>query len=141
MTVRLQESLCFVDSNIWLYALIRSQDERKHQLANGLLQSVQIVMSAQVVNEVSLNLMRKAKFSEQQVADFIQGCYQTHRVMDLDRALLMRASALRSSRYLFSFWDSLVVAAALEAGANVLISEDMQQGLVVEGVLTIHNPF
>jgi predicted nucleic acid-binding protein len=141
MTVRLQESLCFVDSNIWLYALIRSQDERKHQFANELLQSVRIVMSTQVVNEVSLNLIRKAKFSEQQVAGFIRGCYQTHRVMDLDRALLMRASTLRSSHYLFSFWDSLVVAAALEAGANVLISEDMQQGLVVEGVLTIHNPF
>ncbi len=106
MTARLQASLCFVDSNIWLYALIRSQDERKHQIANELLQSVRIVMSAQVVNEVGLNLMRKAKFSEQQVAGFIKGCYQTHQVINLDQTVLMRASALRSSQYLFSFWDN-----------------------------------
>ncbi|MBE9030972.1 PIN domain-containing protein [filamentous cyanobacterium LEGE 11480] len=141
MSVSLESSLCFVDSNIWLYALIRSQDERKHQVANQLLRSVRVAMSAQVVNEVSLNLMRKAKFSENQVEQFIRGCYQSHLVMDLNQAVLLRAADLRRGSYLFSFWDSLVVAAALETGADVLISEDMQQGLVVEGVLTIHNPF
>jgi predicted nucleic acid-binding protein len=141
MSVSLESSLCFVDSNIWLYALIQSQDARKHQIANELLRSIRVAMSAQVVNEVSLNLMRKAKFSEAQVGQFIRGCYQSHLVMDLNQEVLMRAADLRSGSYLFSFWDSLVVAAALEAGADVLISEDMQQGLIVEGVLTIHNPF
>ncbi|NJM45754.1 MAG: PIN domain-containing protein [Alkalinema sp. RU_4_3] len=141
MSVSLESSLCFVDSNIWLYALIQSQDAQKHQIANQLLRSIRVAMSAQVVNEVSLNLMRKAKFPEDQVGQFIRGCYQSHLVMDLNQAVLMRAADLRSGRYLFSFWDSLVVAAALESGADVLISEDMQQGLIVEGVLTIHNPF
>ena len=43
-------------------------------------------------------------------------------------------------RYGFSFYDSLMVAAALEAGCATLYSEDMQDGQRIEG-LTIRNPF
>ena len=44
------------------------------------------------------------------------------------------------TRYGFSFYDSLIVAAALEAGCTTLYSEDMQDGQRIEG-LTIRNPF
>ncbi len=98
-------------------------------------------MSAQIVNEVSLNLLRKAKFSEEKISRFIRGCYQSHRVMDLNQTVLLRAADLRQASNQFSFWDSLVIAAALEARADVLLSEDMQHGLVIDGVLRIHNPF
>ena len=43
-------------------------------------------------------------------------------------------------RYRFSFYDSLIVAAALEAGCARLLSEDLQHGQLIEG-LTIENPF
>ncbi len=52
----------------------------------------------------------------------------------------MNSSRLRS-RYNFSFWDSLIVACALAGGASILYSEDMQDGLVVDGQLEILNPF
>ncbi len=45
------------------------------------------------------------------------------------------------SRYNFSYWDSLIVAHALEAGTNVLYSEEIQDGLVLSGKLEIVNPF
>ena len=41
----------------------------------------------------------------------------------------------------FSYWDSLIIAAALEAGCTTLYSEDLQHKQVIEGVLTILNPF
>jgi len=44
-------------------------------------------------------------------------------------------------RYSLSYWDSTIVAAALNSGAEVLYSEDMQHGLTVEGRLEIRNPF
>jgi predicted nucleic acid-binding protein len=47
----------FIDSNIWLYALIQSQDERKHKIANEVTRSENIFLSTQVVNEVSVNLV------------------------------------------------------------------------------------
>jgi predicted nucleic acid-binding protein len=52
----------------------------------------------------------------------------------------LRASRLRSQQA-FSYWDSLIVSAALEAGCTLLYSEDMQHGQLVEGQLRIINPF
>jgi len=43
-------------------------------------------------------------------------------------------------KYNISYWDSLVVASALESGCTKLYSEDMQEGLVVDGILNIINP-
>ena len=43
-------------------------------------------------------------------------------------------------RYRFSFWDALIVAAALEAGCTRLLTEDLQHGQVIEG-LRVENPF
>jgi len=53
---------------------------------------------------------------------------------------LLLASDLRA-RYPFSFWDGLIVASALAANAEILYSEDMQNGLLVENKLKIVNPF
>lgn len=52
----------------------------------------------------------------------------------------MRASHLRTQHY-FSFWDSLIVAAALHAAVTILYSEDMQSGLKIGDQLEIVNPF
>ena len=41
----------------------------------------------------------------------------------------------------FSFWDSLIIKAALETGCDTIYTEDMQHGQVIEGRLTIVNPF
>jgi predicted nucleic acid-binding protein len=46
-----------------------------------------------------------------------------------------------SERYQFSFWDSLIVAAALEAQCSILYTEDLQDGQIIDGILEIKNPF
>ncbi|GHV80479.1 hypothetical protein AGMMS49944_22700 [Spirochaetia bacterium] len=46
-----------------------------------------------------------------------------------------------SNRYQFSFWDSLIVASALEAQCTVLYTEDLQDGQIIEDVLEVKNPF
>jgi predicted nucleic acid-binding protein len=43
--------------------------------------------------------------------------------------------------YSLSYWDSLIIAAAIDAGCVTLFSEDMQHGQTIEGCLTIINPF
>ena len=87
-----------------------------------------------------MNCLRKAKLSTEEAADFLAGVralcevvpltVQTH---DIGRAL--------GSRYGFSVYDSMIVAAALLAGCTLLHSEDMQSGLLIEGQLRISNPF
>jgi predicted nucleic acid-binding protein len=132
---------CFVDTNIWLYAFVEGDDLRKSARAKSLLEASQaIIVSPQVINEVCINLIKKAQFSEPQVQQLIESFYAKYVVVEVSKALLLMASALQE-QYAVSFWDSTIVASALHAGASVLYSEDMQDGLVVENRMRIINPF
>ncbi len=133
---------CFVDSNIWLYAFIAGQDTSKSQIAQNLLRDKQddIIISSQVVNEVCVNLIRKAGMEETAVQQLTHSFYRQYDVLGLTEPLLLTASDLRQ-HYSLSYWDSLIVAAALSAGATTLYSEDMQNGHTIENTLVITNPF
>jgi predicted nucleic acid-binding protein len=130
----------FIDSNIWLYALIQSQDERKHKIANEVTRSENIFLSTQVVNEVSVNLIKKASLNKKEIQGVITSFYQYYTVLDFNEHILLEATELRS-QYQLSFWDSLIVSSALSAKVSILLSEDMQNGLVIENTLEIVNPF
>jgi len=133
---------CFVDSNIWLYAFIRQQDPAKAHISETLLALPQnkIVVSTQVINEVCMNLLRKGGRDEATVQQLIRSFYRRYQVIDLNQPVLLRASELRMA-YSLSYWDSLIVAAALVGGADTLYSEDMQSGLIIANQLTVTNPF
>ena len=134
-------SLCFIDSNIWLYAFISNPEEkRKSETAKQIILTENIAISTQVINEVSVNLIKKAKFSESVIRDLIQDFYFQYRVISIDSTIQINASKLRQN-YCFSYWDSLIIASALSARAKILYSEDMQNELVVDDVLTVINPF
>ena len=130
----------FVDSNIWLYAFIEGDDPTKTAIAKSIVAGSQIVTSTQVINEVSRNLLRKAQFTEERIQTLIDSFHARHSVVPLDQATLRRASELRA-RHQFAFWDGLIVAAALAGQAEILYSEDMHDGLLVDGQLQIRNPF
>jgi predicted nucleic acid-binding protein len=129
----------FIDSNVFLYAL-STQDISKQKTASALILGDGVAISTQVINEVCNNLLKKLNFSEAEITQFIGSCFKRYAVVELSHPLLSAASALRS-RHNFSFYDSLIVAAAQSAQVSVLYSEDMQHGLVVDEKLTILNPF
>lgn len=131
--------LCFVDANIWLYAFIESQDKGKSALAKQVIQNNEIVVSTQVINEVCVNLLKKAKLAEADIQSLIESFYSRYTVAAIDLTVLIKASQLRL-RHQFSFWDSLIVACALAEGATILYSEDMDTSLVVKNRLSIINP-
>lgn len=89
---------------------------------------------------MSVNLLRKAKFTEERIQELVASFYSRHRVVAPGEETLLTASRLRS-RHQFSFWDSLMISAALEGGAAIFFSEDMHDGLLVENRLRISNPF
>jgi predicted nucleic acid-binding protein len=131
---------CFIDTNIWLYAFIEADDLAKSTIARALIQETEPVISTQVINEVCLNLLRRANFTEEQVRRLIEAFYEKYLVIALNRSVLLKASQVRQ-QYLLSFWDSIIVASALTAGVSVLYSEDMQHGLMIEEQLQVRNPF
>jgi len=132
---------CFLDTNIWLYALIESEENRhKSKIAAELVKAPDVFVSVQVINEVCINLIRKVGFNETQVGALIKSFYKDYPVVEVDLTILLTASNLRQ-RYAFAFWDSLIVASALAAESEILYSEDMQDGMLVDGKLEITNPF
>lgn len=131
---------CFLDSNIWLYAFVTTQDRDKSKISQSLIRSNRIVVSVQVINEVSINLIRKAQFDEIRIRRLIESFYAKQQVIETGREVLLTASELRA-RYRFSFWDSLIVASALVGECSILYSEDMDSGLSVSDELRIVNPF
>ena len=139
-------SLYVCDSNIWLYRLLidpecnDAEEMGKHNLATALTSRENILISTQIINEVCAVLSKKAKISEIQIRQIIQEFYDGCLVIQLDRNIILRASELRT-QYSFSFWDSLIVASALASEANILYSEDMQDGLIISNQLTLINPF
>ncbi len=131
----------FVDTNIWLYSLIQSDaDDRHQQAAELLLQMNFPVINSQVIREICSNLKKKTRMPEDQLRGLIHGWYQSCKVVSSNSNQHLLASRLRES-YSFSYWDSLIVAAALDAGCTTLFSEDMHHGQKIEGKLTIVNPF
>ncbi len=85
-------------------------------------------------------MLKKFGFGNDEVAQFVIDCYEHYEVENIAKETFVRASSLRDS-YHFSYYDSLIVSAALLAGCSVLYSEDMQSGLIVDEALTIVNPF
>ncbi len=136
----------FIDTNIWLYRFFDDQRieakerDRKRNIAISITDPSNLMISTQVINEISVNLIKKAKLNENQIKAMIQSLYNRCQVLEFNLTILESASDLRT-QYNLSFWDSLIVASALSGGADALYSEDMQDGLIVSQQLTIINPF
>lgn len=141
MTKGSSSTPAFLDTNIWLYALIIGQDLTKSQKAQAVIARTQpLFLSNQVINEVCTNLIRKEGTPESDICDLIDDFYALYHVIELDHVQLITASNLRT-RYAFSYWDSLIITSALQSGVPTLYSEDMQHNLVIDQKLRIVNPF
>tara|TARA_Y100001951_G_scaffold69797_1_gene56668 strand:+ start:854 stop:1249 length:396 start_codon:yes stop_codon:yes gene_type:complete len=129
-------SVEFADTNVVLYLL---DDGPKADRAEVILgQGPRI--SVQVLNESLVNCRRKAGLGWEEAAAFLEGVRALCPVEDLTVQTHDVGRAL-AERYGFSIYDAMIVASALVAGCTALWSEDMQDGLLVEGQLRIVNPF
>jgi predicted nucleic acid-binding protein len=128
----------FFDTNIFVYAIVQGDaraDDAEALVAKGG------TVSVQVLNEFAAVARRKTNmsWSEIQLAlESIMILCPDPLPITLDTHTQAVAIA---GKYGFSVYDALIVASALEGRCTTLYSEDMQDGQVVEGKLTIRNPF
>ena len=131
----------FFDTNILLYMYDR-RDARKHRKANEVFRSHferrAIVLSTQVVQEFYAAAVKKLKAPPEEARKWAGELLEMKLVV-LGRPHILRAFDLES-RYRFSFWDSLILAASEAAGARTLFSEDFSPGQRI-GEVDIVNPF
>ena len=127
----------FIDSNIFLYSFDK-RDEIKQNIAKNIVLK-NYVISIQVINEVSNNLLKKFKMNNIQVKLFVKSCYNRYIVVNFSEDIFIIASELRD-KYNLSYYDSLIVSTAINSECNILFSEDMQHNQIIEN-LKIINPF
>jgi len=129
----------FVDTNILVYAFT-SDELQKRKKALLALDNCITIVSTQVIREFSNTLFNKTDFGSEQVKDIIGEITSVAEVVCEEIVMISGAIDLRE-KYKYSFYDSLIISAALSSNCEILLSEDMQNGQLIEDKLQIVNPF
>ena len=127
----------FFDTNVLIY--VASGDRAKADRAERIIGEGGMI-SVQVLNELANGARRKMRLS----------WIDTHSLLAAIRSLLSvhpitveihDTGLALAERYELSLYDAMIAASALHAGCNRLWSEDMQDGMTIDGRLRIANPF
>lgn len=133
----------FVDTNVFAY-LFDDSEPKKQATAGKRLEQEQldreIVVSTQVLQELYVALTKgKSPIATPEIAERAVREVSTYTVVQVDTTAVFTAIAT-SRRRRISFWDALILRAAADSGCSVLLSEDLSDGQVIEGV-RVANPF
>ncbi len=128
----------FFDANILAY-IYDSAEPEKCWIAIELLPKAHAVASTQVVGELSNVLSGKFHFSWSAIAEVISQVTAKVTIHTVSSSTIFKAIAL-AERYKYSYYDSLILASAIEPCCSVLYSEDFQHDQLIEGV-RITDPF
>jgi len=127
-----------IDTNILLYAHY-DDEPLKTKIAIEILNSLPVV-SSQVISEYMNVLRRKFNLSKESIIDIcianFEGCLLYPTTFEI-----LKSAKILIKKYDFQLFDSVIVASALEANCDILYSEDMHNGLIIDKKLTIINPF
>jgi predicted nucleic acid-binding protein len=133
----------FIDTNVLVYAYDRSAGVKRdiaRQILSELWESGKGALSVQVLQEFFVTITKKVKRplgleeARETVADLLKW-----EIVANDGESILRAIAVHE-RHKLSFWDAMIIQAALKAGATTLLTEDLADGVMIDG-LKITNPF
>jgi predicted nucleic acid-binding protein len=133
----------FVDTNVLIYAHdldAGNKHDRAASIVADLWEKENGIISVQVLQEFYVNVTRKiARPLTPAAARGVIRNYFAWHVEPNEPSAVLLASEI-GERNLLSFWDALIVASAARAGADRILSEDLNYGQVIEGI-RIENPF
>lgn len=129
----------FIDTNILIYFYTKTEKE-KLDVLEKLLGKVDLVVSTQVLNELSNVLLKKFNLSTDEITALLQEVSNWCFVHTVELPTIIRALSI-IKRYKVSYFDALMIAASLECDCKVMYSEDMHHNCLIEESLRIINPF
>ena len=134
----------FIDTNVFIY-LFDETNDRKRNIADRIVKTALETRTARISHQVvqeTLNVVTRklpspmtAENAQRFLVQVLAPLWQI-----MPNIALYRRGLDVQARYGFSFYDSLIIAAALESGCTRLYSEDLQHGQQIEGLI-IENPF
>ena len=130
----------FVDTNIFVYTIDDADPAKKKTARTLLIETADIVVSAQVLSEFYVTITRKLQpaVASDMAGELVRRLARFPCVA-IDAELVQRAIDA-GQRWQLSHWDALVIEAARQAGCRRVLTEDLSTGAIYDG-LTIENPF
>jgi predicted nucleic acid-binding protein len=129
----------FLDTNTVIYAYSLS-DVGKQSVSSKLLLNNKCIVSTQVLNEYCNVCLKKFSMPVSEVLSDIDNILDNCGLIRVSETTIKRALFIQE-RHKYSYYDSLIIASAIESNCSVLYSEDLQHGHVIDGSLKIMNPF
>lgn len=127
-----------IDTNVLLYAIDDFYPE-KQSISIGII-AEKPYFCTQSVSEFINVCLRKWKLPKEHVAELLETYLEQARYIQVSEQMLLRSVGLMK-RYDFQLFDAIIVSAALGSGCEVLYSEDMKDGQIIDNQLKITNPF
>jgi len=130
----------FLDTNIIIYLYSVDEDD-KRDISRKFVNSTDCITSIQAMNEAGNVWFGKYSLGKIEIARYLDEIEAV-----CDEIMLVRRKTINlamdiKDRYGHSFYDSLMLASAIEANCTIILTEDMQDGQVIDDTLKIMNPF
>ena len=130
----------FIDTNVLVY-FYSEDDEYKRNTSHNVLNNHDCVTSVQALNELSNVWCRKFNWSAMKIKEHLDNIeIVCDEVFPVHRNIINCALLLKES-YGYSYYDCLMLASALDADCQIILTEDMSHGQVINETLKIVNPF
>jgi predicted nucleic acid-binding protein len=129
----------FIDTNIFVY-IQRTDDPKKKLVSEQAAAFFDCVASTQVLNELCNIFTKKYPVPVDKIQRLLASIHDNCELITVTEDIVTEALNYHH-RFSLSYFDALMVVAALKANSKYLVTEDMQDGLVIDGKLTILNIF
>ncbi|MFH1644749.1 MAG: PIN domain-containing protein [bacterium] len=129
----------FIDTNILIYLYSKTELGKRDKIIKSL-ENKTLVISTQVLNELSNILIKKFYFSVGNILAVFEELSELC-LISIIRVSTIKKALIIHEQYKYSYYDSLIISSALDKYCNILYSEDMHNSQTIENSLTILNPF
>ena len=130
----------FFDTNIFIY-LYADNERGKQKISKEIVNKAgKCITSTQILNEINNVMIRKWRMTAETVKTIQMDVRRISEVAYINEDTIDKAVDL-TARYGFSYYDCLMLASALEKNCDVVYTEDMNDGQIINNTLKIVNPF
>jgi len=130
----------FLDTNILVYLYSENEPEKRNAACQAL-NNYDCVTSIQALNEASNVWVRKFGWSGEKIKAHLDNIETVcDEIMLIQKKTIIKAVDLKD-QYGYSYYDCLMLASALEYKCNVILTEDMSNGQIIDDEMKIINPF
>jgi predicted nucleic acid-binding protein len=130
----------FFDTNIFIYLYAENEHDKQTICKDIVNKADECITSTQILNEINNVLIKKWKMPVETVKTVQLDVRRISEVEYINENTIDKAIELHA-RYGFSYYDCLMLASALESNCQIIYTEDMSGGQIINDTLRIVNPF